>query len=44
MLICIPAETKEATIQQLEAAGETAFCIGRITPRGDGEQVTYSRS
>ncbi len=44
MIICIPAETKEAAIQQLNDAGEQAFCIGQITSRGDGEQVTYARS
>lgn len=44
MIVCVPAETKEAAIQQLEASGEQAFCIGQITPRGAGEQVTYSRN
>jgi len=44
MIVCIPAETKDSAIELLNAAGETAFAIGKITRHGDDEQVTYSRS
>lgn len=43
MIVMVPGEQAEAALASLQASGETATLIGKVTARdGDGEQVTIN--
>lgn len=44
MVLCVPQESKKATITLLEKAGEKAFCMGQVISRTGDEQVVFHRS
>lgn len=41
MVVVVPAETAEAATQQLEAAGETVYALGRVIPRAGKAAVQF---